>query len=998
MDRLRDLAKGVAALVVLIALVFGVPMALISVVGWPLPRGLPTWGAISDSLTLGRVDETTVFKVFAVVVWVAWLQTTVAAVTEAMAVVRRHTPSRALMTPPSVQLGIGRLVTAAALLLTSLSSVRPSGALPLPLPMAMPPVTLAASGLVIDTPTTGPGLSTVDAPELRVASNTREWLVHRRETLWSIAETVLGDGSRYTELVDLNRGRQQPDGQVLTSAESLRPGWILRLPEDAAIEPAPVGAHRVVPGDTLAQIAKARLGHASRWTEIWDLNRDRAQIDGRSLVDADLLRPGWVLRLPGAIAEMPPPAEPTGAASRPAQPLSTTELLAPALSVEPVSPEPAETAWQVALGPVTDTAPAPVPGGAPAADAPEPAAASGSLREAVGWGGGIVLAAGALTALEKARRRRLTRHGVRGLQQSPRSARDLELVLRTTDGLDDVAWADATLRSLRCEVGVDGTGRTHSLAPILVELRLDGSMEVWWETPRPDPVQGWSTTTTGRSWTRLRSEPLTVPSALAPCPALVSIGRADTGSEVLVNLEASGLLSVHGDTSATDLVRAMGLELATSPFADVSTILLCGFPIDGITHLDRVVPVDADAALDWLRDRTASTGTKVARRGGGGGTGGLDDPWEPVIVICGHGGTRTDAHEAMSSLVSPGSGAAMIVVGADRIEDGWSLQVQDGRAVLEPFDIAIRVQAASIDSVERLSGLLDAEDARSPEGADDRAGDASPVRLADVSVGLLDPAAAAPQVGDDLGDSYDVIIRVLGDVVVEQGPDITNPQQLELLTFLAVHRRGASSSEILDAVWPEGRSVKTFQNAVSRLRKALDRGRDGAPLLPYGDGQRYTVSPRVRTDWDRFLALVRQADLASPTEATLLLHEAMTMVHGRPFRAPRGYEWAVPSGMTAEITETVKLAALRLGELYLDANDATGALWAAKRGRRAVETAADSQHLTRLTMAANHRIGDTPAALAAHQELIHACDDLDCEPIPEVQAIYQAIRATALAH
>jgi len=65
----------------------------------------------------------------------------------------------------------------------------------------------------------------------------------------------------------------------------------------SAQEPAPAarsgaGTHTVQPGETLSQIARARLGSASAWRELYELNRDR-------IPDPDRITPGVVLTLPG---------------------------------------------------------------------------------------------------------------------------------------------------------------------------------------------------------------------------------------------------------------------------------------------------------------------------------------------------------------------------------------------------------------------------------------------------------------------------------------------------------------------------------------------------------------------------------------------------------------------------------------------------------------------------------------------------------------------------
>jgi nucleoid-associated protein YgaU/DNA-binding SARP family transcriptional activator len=62
------------------------------------------------------------------------------------------------------------------------------------------------------------------------------------DSLWEIAEERLGDGHRYREVFDLNAGRPQPDGDILTDPSLIEPGWTLQLPGAAPppAEPAPV--------------------------------------------------------------------------------------------------------------------------------------------------------------------------------------------------------------------------------------------------------------------------------------------------------------------------------------------------------------------------------------------------------------------------------------------------------------------------------------------------------------------------------------------------------------------------------------------------------------------------------------------------------------------------------------------------------------------------------------------------------------------------------------
>jgi hypothetical protein len=59
------------------------------------------------------------------------------------------------------------------------------------------------------------------------------YVVGRGEVLFRIAARTLGDGKRFLEIYELNRGRTQADGRAMTDPATLRPGWVLQLPADA---------------------------------------------------------------------------------------------------------------------------------------------------------------------------------------------------------------------------------------------------------------------------------------------------------------------------------------------------------------------------------------------------------------------------------------------------------------------------------------------------------------------------------------------------------------------------------------------------------------------------------------------------------------------------------------------------------------------------------------------------------------------------------------------
>ena len=84
---LRDVVRGVAALVALAGLVLGVPIALLTVAPLHLPGQLPTWSDITGAVM--RPDDGTLFlAVLTVLAWVAWAAFCASTLVEAVAQAR----------------------------------------------------------------------------------------------------------------------------------------------------------------------------------------------------------------------------------------------------------------------------------------------------------------------------------------------------------------------------------------------------------------------------------------------------------------------------------------------------------------------------------------------------------------------------------------------------------------------------------------------------------------------------------------------------------------------------------------------------------------------------------------------------------------------------------------------------------------------------------------------------------------------------------------------
>ena len=258
-----DVGRAVGALALLLLLLGAIPFALVHFIGWPLPHQLPT----SDSLRQPLSSQVLV-KALAVVVWLAWAQFTACVIVE-LANARRGVGIPAKVPGAGPSQFLARQLVAALLMLTATAaSFAPDITHLANTPAALPRAQSSISAqLNVGGPGSAPGTQAAQGsrtgaaagnlPSVRGGSQlarpagteltavsvesvagTKLYRVqppHGRnyDSLWEIAERHLGDGRRYKEIYELNKDRVQPDGQTLTDASLIRPGWILEMPADA---------------------------------------------------------------------------------------------------------------------------------------------------------------------------------------------------------------------------------------------------------------------------------------------------------------------------------------------------------------------------------------------------------------------------------------------------------------------------------------------------------------------------------------------------------------------------------------------------------------------------------------------------------------------------------------------------------------------------------------------------------------------------------------------
>lgn len=150
-------------------------------------------------------------------------------------------------------------------------------------------------------------------PARPLAVEDGKYTVQPGDTLWSISEGVYGTGGYFKALAEHNRNvlprsheltvGQQVEVPPATQLERDYPGLCPKQRKSALVpaggQPRPAArtasgsdVYIVAEGDTLFDIARYELGKASRWAEIYELNRE---LLGE---DFDYLRPGTELAMP----------------------------------------------------------------------------------------------------------------------------------------------------------------------------------------------------------------------------------------------------------------------------------------------------------------------------------------------------------------------------------------------------------------------------------------------------------------------------------------------------------------------------------------------------------------------------------------------------------------------------------------------------------------------------------------------------------------------------
>ncbi|GHE80882.1 hypothetical protein GCM10017786_08930 [Amycolatopsis deserti] len=222
------LLRGLLAAVILVALLGGLPWALIRFIGWPLPDHLPTLADI-EGVLLGPMTTNFLLDFLACLSWVVWALFTVDVARCAIEV------ARDMRVPGVIAAGPLRHVTGALIgaILIAIVGHRVGHGLTAGTSSSTEVVTTSVVRLVDHEHGSADGIVAARS----VVAMAPDPVTGVHDSLWRIAQRTLGDGNRWPEIFDLNRGKRQPNGGVFDRPSLIFPGEEFRLPADATAPP-----------------------------------------------------------------------------------------------------------------------------------------------------------------------------------------------------------------------------------------------------------------------------------------------------------------------------------------------------------------------------------------------------------------------------------------------------------------------------------------------------------------------------------------------------------------------------------------------------------------------------------------------------------------------------------------------------------------------------------------------------------------------------------------
>ncbi len=417
--------------------------------------------------------------------------------------------------------------------------------------------------------------------------------------------------------------------------------------------------------DNLWDIAENHLGDGRRYKEIYELNKDLLQPDGRKLQLARLIQPGWNM----------------------------------------VMPEDAVGVHRMTEAPRVETPPTPPPMQQTGVDTGADMAAEQGVQEMPGGllGTGL-LAATALAALAFERRRRI---GARS------GAEDVEAELRGAATPTRAAFLDRALRDLMAAC----REAAAPLPAVYAVVLDDTSVTLRLAPASPTPLGEWHTADAGATWVRDHFEPnAELDVEASPYPALVSLGIDETGRDVLVDLEAAGgVVAIDGDPNvASEVAAAIALQSGTASWATDVRVTATGLPagLAGVGDERIRIVEDLGPEIDTLEQGLETLRADVLT-----GRVGRRSTTPSQLVVVGHL-TEDEIGERLVGLTGPERQSLSVVLAGGHQAARWTLQVDSfGHLRLDELGITVTANRIGHEQVQGVAALFEA--ARLPDSPDD---------------------------------------------------------------------------------------------------------------------------------------------------------------------------------------------------------------------------------------------------------------------------------------
>jgi DNA-binding SARP family transcriptional activator len=515
-----------------------------------------------------------------------------------------------------------------------------------------------------------------------------------------------------------------PEGSAPVAGDEQREPTATAAPESASDPAAPeAAAPEVAPTTTAATAAPAPPAPEG------EAAPDAAAASDAAVVPEAVREPGLVPPStaapdePATGAETPPAAAPPAATATTAPPATTPAPPpapeagqqapvdeAPAVTDTPDTPGATEgpaLPSEDVTGPVEQPAPTAESDGLAAEDDGDAGDDGGSTVPVGLVGGGLALAG--LVLLLDRRRRAQNRHRRSGrrVAMPNEGLAAVEHRLRAGTDTEAARRVDAALRAAAAGSGVGGPPELRWVESTPAHVTLVVS-------PAAPPPAGFADDGSGRWRTTGTADELAAlgASAASLAPALVPLGTTEDGTEVLVDLEASGVLSVSGPEARVEpFLRSLALAAATAPWTGHPRVLLVGLGGE-MTALPWVETagtlgmalVDAEnraaEAVSALRGLQCQT-TAQARAAGT-----TPDAWEPLVVVSSRA-PHDERYRVAALAARPGHAVAVVCPPGDAVH-GRRLDIDDdGWMTLADCDLRIRARQLDGDDTRAVVELLD---------------------------------------------------------------------------------------------------------------------------------------------------------------------------------------------------------------------------------------------------------------------------------------------------